>query len=166
MTTYVALLRGVNLGAHRTVPMAGLAELGRGLGYDDVWTWLNSGNLVLTTDDPAGEVERAVAAALQHEHDRTIDVTVRSAAQLATLVEQNPFPDGSPSRVTIAFLTGPAPAGLEERVAAVATDAEPFVIGGREVWVHYGDGHRPTAAWPRASPRSSASARPRARWAP
>ncbi len=140
MTTYVAFLRGVNLGPHRKVSMTRLAELGRELGYDDVWTWVNSGNLVLTTAKPAEEVEREVAAALEREHGKQIDVTVRSTAELAALLEQNPFPEGSPSQVTVAFLTGPAPDGVADRIAEVATGSEPSVVAGREVWVHYGDG--------------------------
>jgi uncharacterized protein (DUF1697 family) len=60
MTTYVAFLRGVNLGPVRRVPMAVLAAVGRGLGYDDVWTWAGSGNLVLTTAREAEDVEREV----------------------------------------------------------------------------------------------------------
>ena len=140
MTTYVAFLRGVNLGPHRNVPMPRLAELGRELGYDDVWTWVNSGNLVLTTAKPADEVEREVAGAIEHELGTPVDVTVRTADALAALLERNPFPDGSPSQVTVAFLTAPAAAGLTERLAAAATDAEPFRVEEREIWVHYGDG--------------------------
>lgn len=140
MTTYVAFLRGVNLGSHRTVSMPRLVELGRELGYEDVWTWVNSGNLVLTTAEPAEEVERAVAGALEREYGTSIDVTVRTADALVALLDRNPFPDGSPSQVTVAFLTAAAPEGLTERLAAVATEAEPFEVDGREVWVHYGDG--------------------------
>src|SRR4051794_13932812 len=140
MTTYVAFLRGVNLGPHRTVSMPRLAELARGLGYSDVWTYVNSGNLVLTTDEPPADVERKVSEALREEYGTSVDVTVRSAAELRAVLDGNPFPDESPSLVTVAFLTGPAPAGAEERIAAVATPAEPFALTGREVWVHYGDG--------------------------
>lgn len=140
MTTYVAFLRGVNLGARRKVSMARLGELGRELGYGDVWTWVNSGNLVLTTDQAADEVERGVAGALEREYGTQVDVTVRSAGELADLLGRNPFPEGSPSQVTVAFLTGPAPEGLADRIAAVATPAEPFVVAEREVWVLYGDG--------------------------
>ena len=140
MTTYVAFLRGINLGPHRTVAMSRLVELGRELGYDDVWTWVRSGNLVLTTSRSAGTVEREVADALEREHGTRIDVTARSLAELEALLEHQPFPDASPSRATVAFLAGPPPDGLEERLAAVATGAEPFVVAGREVWVLYGDG--------------------------
>lgn len=140
MRTYVAFLRGVNLGPHRAVAMPRLVELGRGLGYQDVWTWANSGNLVLSTTNDAADVERELASALEQEYGTRVDVTVRSATGLAELLDRNPFPEGSPSRVTIAFLSGPPQAGAADRLAEVATDAEPFEVDGREVWVHYGNG--------------------------
>ena len=140
MPTYVAFLRGVNLGPQRSVAMPRLAEIGRELGYADVWTYVNSGNLVLTTDKAPATVEREVARALEQEYGARVDVMVRSADELRAVLETNPFPDASTSRVTVAFLKGPAPPGARERVAAAATAAEPFVLAGREVWVHYGDG--------------------------
>ncbi len=140
MTTYVAFLRGVNLGPHRTVTMPRLAEIGRELGYEDVWTYVNSGNLVLTTDRSAAEIEQQVAQALEREYGTTVDVMVRSAEELSATLDANPFPDAPPSQVTVAFLKEPAPDDAAERIAAVATPAEPFVVGEREVWVHYGDG--------------------------
>jgi uncharacterized protein (DUF1697 family) len=140
MPTYVAFLRGVNLGSHRSVSMPRLAELARELGYDDVWTWVNSGNLVLTTKKPPTEVEREVADALEREHGTRIDVMVRTAEQLRTVLASNPFPDGSASQVTVAFLAGPPAEGAEQRLAEAATPREAFRVSGREVWVHYADG--------------------------
>lgn len=140
MTTYVAFLRGVNLGPQRKVSMARLAELARELGHADVWTWVNSGNLVLRTSEAPADVEAALAAALERELGLRVDVTVRSAAELVALLEQNPFPDAPPQEVTVSFLLAPAPDGAADRVAAVATEAEPFVVAGREVWVRFGDG--------------------------
>lgn len=140
MTTYVAFLRGVNLGPQRKVSMARLAELARELGYDEVWTWVNSGNLVLRTPEAPADVEAALAAALERELGLRVDVTVRSAEELVALLGRNPFPDAPPQEVTVSFLLAPAPDGAVDRLAAVATGAEPFVVAGREVWVRFGDG--------------------------
>ena len=139
MTTYAAFLHGVNLGRARRVAMPRLAALGRELGYDDVWTWAGSGNLVLTTTRPADVVARELADALRREHGTAVEVTVRSMARLAALLQENPLPEG-PGQVTLSFLTGPAPAGAAARMAEVATAAEPYVVAGSEVWVRWGDG--------------------------
>jgi uncharacterized protein (DUF1697 family) len=68
------------------------------------------------------------------------DVVVRTAEELAAAVAANPYPDRDPSRVTIAFLAGPPAADAEERVAALATEDEPFRFGKLEVYVEYGHG--------------------------
>jgi uncharacterized protein (DUF1697 family) len=65
---------------------------------------------------------------------------VRTEDELRTLLADNPFPDGNPSQVTVAFLTGPAPPGVQERIAALAGDGEPFMLSDREVWVNYTGG--------------------------
>jgi len=140
MTTYVAFLRGVNLGPQRKVSMARLAELARELGHEDVWTWVNSGNLVLGTSEAPADVETGIAAALQRELGLRVDVTVRSAAELVALLERNPFPDAPPQEVTVTFLLAPAADGAADRLAALATGAEPFAMVGREVWVRFGEG--------------------------
>ena len=140
VSTYVAFLRGVNLGARRAVSMPRLVELGEALGYEDVWTYLRTGNLALTTDRAAATVERELVAALRDVHGADVDVTVRTAEELREVLAANPFPDGSASQVTVAFLVADPPAGVEERLAEVATEAEPYAVRGREVWVHYGDG--------------------------
>ena len=140
MATYVAFLRGINLGPAKKVSMPRLRELAEGLGYTDVSTYINSGNLILTTADAAATIERRLAEAITDELRLKVDVAVRTPARLATIVAENPFPDGDPSYVTVAFLTKAAPADAKRRVAEVATEKEPYVFSGQEVYVHYTDG--------------------------
>jgi uncharacterized protein (DUF1697 family) len=140
VATYVAFLRGINLGSTNKVSMPRLRELTEGLGYTDVRTYINSGNLILTTTDPAATIEQRLAGAIQQELGLKVDVAVRTPARLATIVAENPFADGDPSYVTVAFLTKAAPAEAKRRVAEVATEAEPFVFAGQEVYVHYTQG--------------------------
>jgi uncharacterized protein (DUF1697 family) len=140
MTTHVALLRGINLGPAKRVAMPRLRELAEGLGYTDVATHLNSGNLLLSTDEDAATVRRRLERGIEESFALHADVVVRTVEQLASALAENPFPDGDPSRVTIGFLGGPPPAGAAERLAVLAAEDEPFVVGPAEVWVHYGHG--------------------------
>ncbi len=110
MPTYVALLRGINLGAKRRVAMADLRALVEGLGYDDVRTHLQSGNAVFRTSTRSGAavetaVERAIAAHLGME----VAVVVRTAAQLAAVVAADPFGAVAtdPKRYLVTFLRSP-----------------------------------------------------------
>jgi uncharacterized protein (DUF1697 family) len=137
---YVAFLRGINLGPTNKISMPELRKLAEDLGYTDVTTYINSGNLIFVSTTKAADLEREISAAIDKRFGSRIDVAVRTPAQLKRIVDHNPFPDGSPSQVTVAFLTKPAPAEAKEKVAAIATDAEPFTFAGSEVYVHYTNG--------------------------
>ena len=140
MTTYVALLRGINVGTAKRVAMAGLRQLATDLGCTGVTTHLNSGNLVLTTDRSAAALRDELERGIEQTFGLHADVVVRTAEELAAVLAANPFPDGDPSQVTIAFLSGPPAADAPDRLAALATADEPFLVAGREVYVHYGHG--------------------------
>lgn len=140
MPRYAAFLRGINLGSTNQVSMPRLRGLAEGLGYTEVVTYINSGNLVLTATDPAQTIEQRLAAAVADELGPRVDVAVRTPARLATIVAENPFPDGDPRYVTVAFLTRAAPADAKRRVAEVAAEHEPYVFSGQEVYVHYTKG--------------------------
>jgi len=138
--TYVAFLRGINLGPTNKIAMPALREMATGLGYTDVATYINSGNLIFDSPKRAATLEREIAAAIQETFGPRIDVAVRTPAQLKKLLAENPYPDGHPSQVTIAFLTKAAPATGKEKVAAMATEAEPVTFAGQDVYVHYSNG--------------------------
>ena len=140
MPRYVAFLRGINLGSVNKISMSRLRELTESLGYTDVVTYINSGNLILTATDPAATIEQRLTRAIADELGLTIDVAVRTPARLAEIVAENPFPDGDPTYVTVAFLTKAVPAEAKRKLAEVATEKEPYVFSGQEVYVHYLDG--------------------------
>jgi uncharacterized protein (DUF1697 family) len=91
VTVMVALLRGINVGGKTTLSMAKLREAAEGLGYDDVATYIQSGNLVLGTSDPAAKVERDLAAAIAKLGGVRPAVIVRTRAQLQKVADGNPF---------------------------------------------------------------------------
>jgi uncharacterized protein (DUF1697 family) len=137
---YVAFLRGINLGPTNKISMPELRKLAEELGYADVTSYINSGNLIFTSAKKAADLEREISAAIAKRFGSRIDVAVRTPAQLKKVVDGNPYPDGNPSQVAIAFLTKSAPAGAKEKIAAIATEAEPFSFAGSEVYVHYTNG--------------------------
>jgi uncharacterized protein (DUF1697 family) len=140
VATYVAFLRGVNLGPNNKISMPALRAMAEDLGYTDVATYINSGNLIVTSPKNAATVEREISQAIKDTFGRPIDVTVRTPAQLKKILAENPYPDGNPSQVTIAFLTKVPAADANEKVAAVAKDYEPFSISGQQVYVNYSHG--------------------------
>jgi uncharacterized protein (DUF1697 family) len=140
VATYVAFLRGVNLGPNNKISMPALRGMAEDLGYTDVATYINSGNLIVTTPKKAGTVEHEISKAIKDTFGRPIDVTVRTPAQLKEVLAENPYPDGNPSQVTVAFLTKAPAKDAEDRVAAVAKNYEPFAFAGQQVYVNYSQG--------------------------
>jgi len=139
----IALLRGINVGGRNRIPMAGLRSLCEGLGWVDVRSYLQSGNLVFRSGAPREELERALEDALERRSGLTIPVLVRTAAEWSAHLRGNPFPEASqrePNLVMLALPKAPpapdAEAGLQER----ATAGERVVRVGDALWIHFVDG--------------------------
>lgn len=139
---YAALLKGVNVGGNRKLPMADLKAVIERIGYGDVKTLLASGNVVFSADehDPA-KLERDIEAALR-EAGLVTDVLVRSHADLAAIIAANPFADAAsehPSHLLVHFHRDPVPAGLIEQLPAIYDGPERLAAVGRELFVDYPD---------------------------
>jgi uncharacterized protein (DUF1697 family) len=131
MTTYAALLRGINVGGHRKVPMDRLREIMSLLGWSDVRTYLQSGNAVFTTGDPdpGPRLERALADHFGFE----VRCLVRTAQELRAVAAACPYPAAEldPAKLLVLFLEQtPAP----EHFAAL--DAPAFAP---DTFHHIGD---------------------------
>ena len=93
MTTYLVLLRGINVGGKNKVPMAPLRELLEELGYRDVSTYIASGNVILRSDRSAAEIKREIEAALPKRFrldSELIAVRVLTHDELRAVVEKKP----------------------------------------------------------------------------
>ena len=137
MPTYVALLRGVNVGAHNRMKMDELRAICESLGYEDVRTYLQSGNVVF-------EAPNADEATLRTDIHDTIEdafgydvaVMVRTREELDSLVAEAPFdgPAGDGVKRYVTFLNEvPGEAGVDALDAA-ESHAEAFVVRDREVY--------------------------------
>jgi uncharacterized protein (DUF1697 family) len=128
---WVALLRGVNLGARNKVPMAELRAQLEGAGYENVTTYIASGNVLL--DGPRGA--RALSSALEQLVADSFGVTttaiLRTPGALAATVEKHPFDNASETHV--AFLAGRPRAGNASRLEAV--DPGAAVVAGNDVYL-------------------------------
>ncbi len=136
MTVMVALLRGVNVGGTGKVPMADLRRVVADAGYDDVRTYLNSGNVVLRAPGDDGEqVAQTLQAACAQAFPSRPDVVVRTREELHAVVAANPFldRDDDPTHHHVLFLAGTAAARVPD-VAVVAP--EDLAASGRELYLH------------------------------
>lgn len=134
----VALLRGVNLGGNKKVPMAELRLLVESIGFTDVRTLLNSGNVVFTARanavrGAAGRIERAVL----EELGVSARVTVVTAGELAAILDQNPLAKicDNPSRMLIAVFTEPAARARAEAMVQQSWEPEILAVGARAAYL-------------------------------
>ena len=135
---YVALLRGINLGSKRRVAMADLRALLDGLGYDDVRTHLQSGNAVFRAPTrSAAAVEKAVSSAIQAELGLAVAVLARTAAQLAAVVEADPFAGVAkdPARYLVTFLEKKPPASWLASLDPESYAPEQAAVVGKQVYL-------------------------------
>jgi uncharacterized protein (DUF1697 family) len=144
-TTYAALLRGINVGGHRKVPMAELRSLLSDLGHRDVRTYLQSGNAVFTTDDDAPaeeELTTAVEDAIEKRFGFRVDCLVRDAEYLAAVVDACPFPAAELEGKQLHVMYFSEPVG-PERFAALDQAAflpEEFRLGDRALYLYAPEG--------------------------
>ena len=132
MTTRVGFLRAVNVG-RRTVANARVVELLEGLGYTDVWTYVNSGNVVFTAPGRREALERAIGRALEAEYGFEVTTFVRSAAELRRLADAHPFDLAPGDTYFVTFLPGPPAAAAARALEAQSNDFDTLVVAGRDV---------------------------------
>jgi uncharacterized protein (DUF1697 family) len=136
--TFIALLRGINVGKAKRVAMADLRKLVEGLGYGDVRTLLNSGNVVFTAPksagkDAAAKIEKAIATKL----GVTSRVTVIDATTLTKSIEGNPLSKVAkePRLLLVAVLASAADRSLMEPLTKQKWAPEALAVGDRVAWL-------------------------------
>jgi uncharacterized protein (DUF1697 family) len=152
MPVIVSLLRGVNVGGHQ-IKMDALRGLYDSLGLRKVETFIQSGNVVFTTQarDLAALTKR-IEAAIEKSSGFHVDVVLRDAGQMRSALARNPFAGRTgiePAKLLITFLAGdPDPEGCV-KVRAMDIHPEELYIDGREVYVYFPNGMaRPKLSWP------------------
>jgi len=138
MTTYVALLRAVNVGGTGKLSMADLTALCTEIGFDRVETYITSGNVVFDSGLAAGTVQSRLEQRLLAHAGRAIGVIVRTAEEIKRVHEANPFADQQPN-LTYAFFL-PAKPAADALHDLRGRAGEEIRLGTREIYVYYPSG--------------------------
>jgi len=138
MIRFVALLRAVNVGGTGKLPMNDLVQLCTDAGFEDVQTYIASGNVVFATDLPIDQAKTALEARLEAYAGRPVPVFIRTGLELNRIWNANPFPDKPGNRTMVVFLDGTPPKDTLEQATGLKT--EEVRLGERELYIHYGEG--------------------------
>jgi uncharacterized protein (DUF1697 family) len=149
MNTYIALLRGINVGGRNSLPMKELATLLEGLGLTSVTTYLASGNVIFQSDTidvdrltGADSLTGAISAAIGRSHGFTPQLLIRSRQQLKEAIAANPFPEAEsqPRTLHLFFLEAPPAEPDLASLQAIKADTERFKLVDAVFYLHAPDG--------------------------
>lgn len=149
MSVHVALLRGINVSGQKLIQMERLRAAFAALGFGDVKTYIQSGNVVFQTAkniSPAS-LEKKIAGKIVEDFGFAVPVSVRTAKELAAVLNGNPWLSVAgidQARLHVTFLSGPAPAKAEAMLQSLAAKPERFAVRGREIYLYCPSGYGET----------------------
>jgi len=138
MGSFVALLRAVNVGGTGKLPMSQLKKICEELGFAAVRTYIASGNVVFTSRKSGAAIKAALEERLEAYAGKPVGVLVRSAAEMARVVADNPFAKAAPNYTLAIFLDRAPPADTLPGVRG--QQDEEIRLGRREIYIHYPQG--------------------------
>jgi uncharacterized protein (DUF1697 family) len=143
MQTYIALLRGINVSGHKKIKMPELKVMFEELGFTNVRTYIQSGNVVFESET-AEDLESKISAKIQALFGFEVSVICRTSEEMEDVIKRNPFAEMvgfEPEKLYVTFLQE-APA--EEKLAtlqALSFEPEMYTVSGREVFVYCFNGY-------------------------
>ena len=142
MASRIVLLRGINLPGRNRISMPALRAALAQAGFDDVRTYLQSGNVVLSSGDSPEAVAAKVERVIADELGLDVAAVVRTRAELASIVKRNPLQDvaTNPKRYQVTFLGAKPEADALRALDAAVTGKERLVHSGRELYAWHPDG--------------------------
>jgi uncharacterized protein (DUF1697 family) len=158
MAVHIALLRGINVGGKSVLKMADLRDICESVGCTDVFTYIQSGNVVFShATTSADTVAKALQQALANATGRDIPVMVRSRAHFQRIVDKNPYPKAAPKTLHVAFLAAAPEAAKIKAFDREKYAPEEFLVVGREAYLHLPNGVGTSKLVPALTPKLPAA---------
>jgi uncharacterized protein (DUF1697 family) len=146
---HIVLLRGINIGPRNRIAMPDLRDALAEAGFDDVQTYVQSGNVVLSSTASPTRVAETCRKEIMRRFKLEIAVVVRTRSDLEKVVKRNPLGDvaDDPKRYQVSFLEGKLDRTAAERVKAAVVEPEQVVILGREIYAWHPKGVARSKLW-------------------
>ncbi len=149
MTKYISLLRGINVSGHKKILMKDLKALYEKLGFKDVITYIQSGNVVFesATDNP-DEIRSHLEKAISENYDFSVDILVLSAAHFESVLENLPFQnyalDKDGTKIIVTFLSDQPDKLQLDEMMTYAAPSEEMIPGNKALYFRFPDGYGKT----------------------
>ncbi len=141
MTTYISILRGINVGGRRKILMADLKVLYQKLGFTNVITYIQSGNVIFEAKKNLSiqEIEEAIKLAIQKKYDYDVPVLVKTVESIKNAVKINPFLKEENvviERLYLTFLAEKPSAERLEHIKTIDTEKDSYKIIDKDVFIY------------------------------
>jgi uncharacterized protein (DUF1697 family) len=144
-STYVALLRGINVGGHKAVKMDQLRNAFEALGFEDVTTYVQSGNVVFNAFTKASEnLSKKIEEKVLREFDISVPVTVKTAGEVNDVIRNNPFLQEKGidlSKLHVTFLSHAPEKTALKMLDVIANAPDQFRSSGKEIYLYCPNGY-------------------------
>jgi uncharacterized protein (DUF1697 family) len=144
LPTYIALLRGINVGGHKIIKMDQLRKAFEELGFENVATYVQSGNVVFKSGTKASaDLSKTIEEMLLRRFSMSVPVIVRTADELGEVLTNNPFLKErglDVTRLHVTFLSLTPQKAAIKGLDAIAAGPDRFHCRGREIYLHCPNG--------------------------
>lgn len=142
MSTYIILLRGINVGGHKKIKMADLRQLLSAAAFEDVRSYVQSGNIVLSSEASASAVQDKIAQIIDEHYGFKVPVFVLLVEDLLAAIQQQPFIDKEEKRLHLTFLEqAPSPEIVKNSLPPKFDTPDEYQIIDKTVFLYCPNGY-------------------------
>lgn len=140
--TLISMLRGINVGGHNMIKMEALREMYGSLKFEDVRSYVQSGNVVFATKEKdLKKIAKKIEDAIEAQFACRPDVILRTVDEMRDAIARNPFTgDREPAKLHVDFLAGEPGKEAKEKIRAIKVGPEELILDGRELYIYYPNG--------------------------
>jgi len=138
METYISILRGINLGGHRKIKMANLRKMYEDLGFENVKSYIQSGNVIFQTHEKEIAIlEKELEDAILENFGFEVPVIIRTKQEWNQLMEVNPYlkEDASIENLFVTFLSGVPQPNLFDKLESRTTENDQIKVKGKHAYL-------------------------------
>lgn len=136
---YISFLRGINVGGHNIIKMPDLKALYEKIGFKNVSTYIQSGNVIFESTSNKGLCE-SISKNIQETFDCTVPVVIRTQSELQDIISRNPFAQMEPKNVHVLMLSGTLTAEQQSMLNTFSFEPDVFILSGKEIFIYYPNG--------------------------
>ncbi len=138
---YIAILRGINVSGQKKVNMAELRQLLSNLEFQDLETYIQSGNIVFKADQKVDELAATIKERILNHFGFEVPTLILPADEMDKVIQGNPFQHKDLSKVHVTFLSSPPNEQLIESLPSSPNPNESYLVKGKVIYVYCPDGY-------------------------